>query len=85
MAQITRLTVDSDLNETSVLDACNRLGVTPHGEWLATSAQNWDLAHTIAGKWGMIVVMLPPAMLVSPRAWAVITRTSGMMWSPGVV
>lgn len=83
MAEILKDAVSADLAEVSVINACQKLGVTPHGEGLVAGMSNWADALRIAAKFQMLACMVPDEMLSSPNAWAVITTRSGIFWSPG--
>lgn len=83
MAEIITPRVQCDLSEWSLIDACAQLGVTTHGEMLVCSLSNLLQAEGLARKHQMRLVMLPPAVLKSPDAWAVVTKTRGIFWSEG--
>lgn len=83
MAEILKLTTDTDLAEFAVIEGCNRLGVTPHGETLVASTYSYFEADKIASRHQMHLVIVPPEMLKEPNAWAIVTKTRGIFWSRG--
>lgn len=82
MADIKRLTVDCDLTEAGVVEACAMLSAMPEDVLIVCPSTYAAPAQEIKDHFRCKIVLVPPDMLASRDAWcASINRD--YVWSPG--